>query len=340
MKKPFVIAEMSGNHNQDIEKAKQLISKAKEVGADAVKLQTYTADTITLNCDKEGFVIYDKDSLWSGRKLYDLYNEAHTPWAWHKELFDHAKKEEVLIFSSPFDTTAVDLLESLECPIYKIASFEITDIALIEYIAMKKKPVILSTGVGTISEISEAVFILNKYEVPNITLLHCVSSYPAPVENTNLETLRFLKDTFQVTVGLSDHSLGIGVAVGAAALGAEVIEKHFVLDRSEGGVDSAFSLEPDEFKSLVKESKIAFAAAKGVTIRHNVKENLPQRMYSRSIYISTDVKKGDLVTLGNIKSIRPGLGLHPKYLKLALGKKFNGNFDKGTPLCLGHMMTL
>lgn len=332
MKKPYIIAEMSGNHNQEIENAKKLILAAKEAGADAVKLQTYTADTITLNCEGDGFVIKNKDSLWAGRKLYDLYEEAHTPWDWHEDLFNYAKEIGIEIFSSPFDETAVDLLEKLNAPIYKVASFEVTDINLVEYIGKTKKPVILSTGIATLSEINEAVTCLKDCGVKDITLLHCVSSYPAPVSETRLQSMQFLKDTFDVKVGLSDHSLGIGVSVAAAALGAEVIEKHFCLDRSKGGVDSAFSLEPHELKSLVEETKVAFEAAQGKKIRYSENEDSNKRVYSRSLYIAKDVKKGDRVTKENVRSVRPGLGMHPRHLKTVLEGHFNNDYKMGTPM--------
>ncbi|MDP4840378.1 MAG: pseudaminic acid synthase, partial [Alphaproteobacteria bacterium] len=246
--KPFIIAELSGNHNGDINRAIKIIHAACDAGADAVKLQTYTADTITLNCDKQDFLI--KGGLWDGYKLYDLYKEAHTPWEWHRELFAVAKKMGIKLFSSPFDETAVDFLEELGCPIYKIASFEITHHPLLEYISKTGKPVIMSTGMASIQEIEEAVNVILKSKCPDLTLLHCVSEYPAPVEATNLCTMLDLKERFPgVRIGLSDHSLGTTVAVAAIALGAEVIEKHLTLARVDGGVDSAFSLEPHEFKS-------------------------------------------------------------------------------------------
>ncbi len=332
--KPYFVAEMSGNHNQSLSKAKEIIDAAVKSKADAVKIQTYTADTITLNCDKSDFLINDPKSLWNGRKLHDLYQEAHTPWDWHKELFQHAKKRNITLFSSPFDKTAVDFLEELGNPIYKIASFEIVDIPLIEYAAKTKKPLIISTGIATLSEISEAIVAAKDAGATDLTILHCVSSYPAPYAEINLKTMNAIKTTFNVKVGLSDHSLGMGVAIAAVAHGATLIEKHFVLDRSEGGVDSAFSMEPNEFKLMVEESEKAYLCLGDVAFRYTSSENKKQRQFARSLYISEDMKKNETFTEKNLRSVRPGFGLAPKELKNILGKKILKDASKGTPLSL------
>ncbi|MFN8370975.1 MAG: pseudaminic acid synthase [Bacteriovoracaceae bacterium] len=332
--KPYFVAEMSGNHNQSLAKAKEIIDAAVKSKADAVKIQTYTADTITLNCDKSDFLINDPKSLWNGRKLHDLYQEAHTPWEWHKELFEHAKKRNITLFSSPFDKTAIDFLEELGNPIYKIASFEIVDIPLIEYAAKTKKPLIISTGIATLSEISEAIVAAKDAGATDLTILHCVSSYPAPYEEINLKTMNAIKDTFNVKIGLSDHSLGMGVAIAAVAYGASLIEKHFVIDRSEGGVDSAFSMEPHEFKLMIEESEKAYLSLGNIAFRYSSTENKQQRQFARSLYIAEDMKKNDIFTEKNVRSVRPGFGLAPKELKNILGKRVIKDTTKGTPLSL------
>lgn len=327
--KVFIIAEMSANHNGSIETAIETIKAAKRAGADAIKLQTYTADTMTLNVDKEGFVL--TDTIWKGKNLYKLYNEAHTPWEWHKKLFEEAKKENIICFSSPFDKSAVDFLEKLNCPIYKIASFEITDIPLIEYIAKKNKPIILSTGIANYDDIKLALDTIRSTGNNNITLLKCTSSYPAPIEEANLIMMKQFKKDFDVKIGLSDHTLGITLPIVATVLGAKVIEKHFILDKTMGGIDSSFSLDEKEFTKMVK---VVREAEKSIgNINYNLTEKQKEgRKYSRSLYISENVKKGDLVNEKNIKSIRPGYGMHPKHYKSIIGKKFQQDLEKGTPL--------
>jgi pseudaminic acid synthase len=325
---PFIIAEMSGNHNQSLERALKIIDAAADAGASAIKIQTYTADTLTI---KGVFKITEKSSLWYGKDLHDLYDEAHTPWDWHKAIFDHAHKKGIICFSSPFDETAVDLLESLNNPIYKVASFEINHIPLLKYIANTGKPVIMSTGASSLSEIAEAVNVLKREGCENLTLLKCTSTYPATAENSNLNTIPHLRELFNCEVGLSDHTMGIGVAVAAIAKGANVIEKHFCLDRSEGGVDSAFSLEPAEFKQLVIEAKNAYLAL-GKINYGITKDEKKVDAGKRSIYVSGKINKGEIITTKNIKVIRPGYGLHPRYFTDVLGKKANKILEIGQPL--------
>jgi N-acetylneuraminate synthase len=329
---PFIIAELSGNHNGDINRAISLIELAHHAGADAVKLQTYTADTITINNDKGEFII--QDGLWKGYKLYDLYNEAHTPWEWHEKLFKFAQKIGIKIFSSPFDETAVDFLEKLNCPIYKIASFEITHHPLIKYIANTGKPIIMSTGMASLKEIEEAVQIVRNSHCKDLTLLHCVSAYPAPIENTNLNLMLDLKKRFpDVKIGLSDHSLGILVALGASALGAEVIEKHLTLARADGGVDAAFSLEPDEFKMLCSEVRLIKKALGTSAYDRSENEN-KNKTFRRSIFVVNDIKKGEQFSIKNIKIIRPSNGMEPKFYETILGRVAEEDFIAGTPLKL------
>jgi N-acetylneuraminate synthase len=330
---PFIIAEMSGNHNQSLERALKIIDAAADAGASAIKIQTYTADTLTI---KGVFKITEKSSLWYGKDLHDLYDEAHTPWDWHKAIFEYAHKRGIICFSSPFDETAVDLLESLNNPIYKIASFEINHIPLLKYIAKTGKPVIMSTGASSLSEIAEAVNVLKREGCVNLTLLKCTSTYPASAENSNLNTIPHLKELFNCEVGLSDHTMGIGVAVAAIAKGANVIEKHFCLDRSEGGVDSAFSLEPAEFKQLVIETKNAYLALG--KINYGI-TNDEKKVDSgkRSIYVSDKINEGEIITIKNIKVIRPGYGLHPRYYTDVLGKKATKNLEIGQPLSFNDL---
>lgn len=328
---PFIIAEMSGNHGQSLEKAKKLIEVAAGAGAHAVKLQTYTPDTITLDVHEGEFFIADPDSLWEGSSLYDLYKEAMTPWEWHKELFDYANQLGMVAFSSPFDLTAVAFLEKLEVPCYKIASFENTDHALLAAVAQTGKPVIVSTGMATQAEIAESVDVLRQHGCDDLILLKCTSNYPARPVDANLRTIPHLVDLFDCQVGLSDHTMGVGVAVAAVALGATVVEKHFVLDRSEGGVDAEFSLEPDELKLLVEETDRAAAALGKVTYGPTEKEQASM-VFRRSLYISEDMREGDELTEKNLRSVRPGLGLPPKYLPLLLGKRINRDVKKGTPM--------
>ncbi len=326
--KPFIIAEMSGNHNQSLDKALQIVEAAAQAGVDALKLQTYTADTLTI---KGAYIITDKKSLWYGRDLYDLYQEAHTPWEWHKTIFEHATAKGILCFSTPFDETAVDFLEELGNPIYKIASFEINHIPLLKYIAKTGKPVIMSTGASTLAEIEEAVNTLRENGCTDLTLLKCTSTYPATPENTNLLTIPHLKQLFDCNVGLSDHTLGIGVAVASIALGATVIEKHFCLSRAEGGVDSAFSLEPQEMKMLVEEANRAYLAM-GKVSYGILEAEKNSRIFKRSLYVAEDMRKGDIFNENNLRCIRPSFGLHSRYYKEILGKEAVCDLKKGTPM--------
>ena len=326
--KPFVIAEMSGNHNQSLERALQLVDAAADAGAHALKLQTYTADTITM---KGAYTINDVNSLWNGKELHDLYKEAYTPWEWHKAIFDRAKKKGMIAFSSPFDETAVDFLESLNVPIYKIASFENTHHPLLIKVAKTGKPVIVSTGVSSKEDIEESVAVLKNAGCKQIILLKCTSTYPATPENTNLNTIPHLSQLHNCLVGLSDHTMGIGASVAAVALGARVIEKHFTLSRAEGGVDSAFSLEPDELKALVVETERAFLALGAVQFGVQKSEE-KSIFFKRSIYVSEDIKEGEMFSEKNLKVIRPGDGMHPRYYIGLLGKKANKDYKKGSPL--------
>jgi len=327
---PYIIAELSGNHNQSIDRAKDLIWSAKESGADAVKLQTYTAETMTLDVDHPRFIV-KVDNRWDGDHLFNLYQQAYTPWEWHQELFDYAKELGITIFSSPFDPTAVELLESLEVPAYKIASFELVDHNLIALCAATGKPLIMSTGMASLNEISEAVEVARENGAEDIILLKCTSAYPAPPELVNLRTIPNLESTFDVLSGLSDHTMGIGVPIAAVALGATVIEKHFTLARSDGGVDSAFSLEPEELKLLVDESKRAHAALGQVSYTPGDVESSFKK-YRRSLFIVRDLKAGDVIGKGDVKSLRPGDGLAPKYMEIIIGKKIFQDVKRGTPV--------
>ncbi|TXE19183.1 pseudaminic acid synthase [Psychroflexus gondwanensis] len=322
----FIIAELSANHNGSLKTAIETIRAAKRTGADAIKLQTYTADTITLDSDKGDFVI--KGTIWEGRKLYELYQEAFTPWEWHAELFQTAKEEGLVCFSSPFDNTAVDLLESLDNPIYKIASFEITDVNLIAYAASKGKPMIMSTGIAEYEDIKLAIETCRKAGNNDITILKCTSSYPAPIDEANLVMMqRFAKD-FNVKVGLSDHTLGNTVPLVATALGATVIEKHFILDKSIGGPDASFSLDEKEFTEMVTAVREAEKAL-GKESYELTQKQKAGKDFSRSLYVAEDIKEGEFITEKNVRSVRPGFGLHPKYLPEVLGKKATQNFNKG-----------
>ncbi len=326
--KPFVIAEMSGNHNQSLERALEMVDAAAAAGAHALKLQTYRADTITM---KGAYTIDDKNSLWNGKELHDLYKQAYTPWEWHKSIFDRAKQKGMEAFSSPFDETAVDFLESLNVPCYKIASFENTHHPLLIKVAKTGKPVIMSTGVSTAEDVTESVKVLRDAGCKQLILLKCTSTYPASPENTNLNTIPRLAEMHNCLVGLSDHTMGIGASVAAVALGARVIEKHFTLRRSDGGVDSAFSMEPEELKALVIETERAFLALGKIQtdIQESEKKSL---LFKRSIYISEDITEGEVFTEKNLRVIRPGDGLHPRYYLQLLGKKAPKNYKKGTPL--------
>ncbi|MDP2849960.1 MAG: pseudaminic acid synthase [Sulfuricurvum sp.] len=333
--KVFIIAELSANHNGSLDTALKTITAMKESGADAIKLQTYTPDTITLDCDSELFTI-SQGTLWDKRKFHDLYAEAMTPWEWHPILFDHAKSLGMEAFSSPFDTSAVDFLSELEVPAYKIASFEITDIPLIEYTASKGKPIIISTGIATLSDIEAALEACKRMGNDQITLLKCTSAYPAALEEMNLLTIADMKKRFGENVGLSDHTMSLSAPVAAVALGARVIEKHFILDRRMGGADSAFSLEPDEFKAMVDAVRDTEKLLGKVTYELSEK-SLKSREFSRSLFIAEDVKAGETITAANVRSVRPGFGLAPKYLSEILGKSFAANASKGTPLSWEHI---
>ncbi|ETA67463.1 pseudaminic acid synthase [Methanolobus tindarius DSM 2278] len=326
----FIIAEMSANHLQNFELAADTIKAIKESGADAVKMQTYTPDTITINCDNEYFKI-KQGTLWDGKTLYQLYKEAYTPWEWNHELKELAEKLGLIFFSSPFDKSAVDFLEEMNVPAYKIASFEITDIPLIEYVASKGKPVIISTGIATLTDIEEAVNSCKRMGNYDISLLKCTSSYPTPFDEMNLNTIPNLKETFDTVVGLSDHSIGNSVPIASVALGAKIIEKHFILDRNLGGPDAAFSLEPEEFKSMVKAVRDVEMALGSISyeLTGRMKKN---REFSRSLFIVEDMKSGEMFTEKNIRSIRPGFGLHPRYLNQIIGKKARKDIIKGTPV--------
>lgn len=328
--KCFIIAELSANHGGDINIARETIKAASRAGADAIKLQTYTADTITLNVKSDYFKITQGTS-WDGLYLYDLYKEASLPWEWHEELFELAEEEGLICFSSPFDFTAVDLLENLGTPIYKIASFEITDIPLIKYVASKQKPIILSTGIASIEDIELALETCRDEGNENITLLKCTSAYPADPEDVNLLTIPDIINRFRVKAGLSDHTLGIEAPVVAVSLGAKVIEKHFILNKSVGGPDSHFSLDENEFKQMVDAVRNAEKML-GVVDYSMTEKKIKSREFSRSLFITKDVKKGEKLTSENIRSIRPGFGLHPKFYSKVLGKKFKNNFKSGTPL--------
>lgn len=325
----FIIAELSANHNQNFELAVETIKAAKRVGADAIKFQTYTADTITINSSKDSFII--KDGLWKGQKLYDLYKDAYTPWEWHADLYRIAKEEGLVCFSSPFDNTAIDFLETIGNPIYKIASFEITDVNLIEYAAKTGKPLIISTGIATLDDIQLALDTCYKVGNRDITLLKCTSSYPAPIEKANLLTITDMITRFpDVKIGVSDHSMTNTIAITSVALGAKVVEKHLILDRSMGGADSGFSIEPAEFKTMV-DSIREVEKALGVPSYPTDITKISGREFSRSLFICEDMKVGDILTEKNLRSIRPGFGLHPRYLNDVLGKRVNVLLESGTP---------
>lgn len=326
----FIIAELSANHGGDISIARDTIKAAKELGANAIKLQTYTADTITLDSENEDFVIKG-GTLWDNRKLYDLYQEAHLPWEWHEELFEYARNIGIDIFSSPFDKSAVDFLEQFSPSAYKIASFEITDYELIRYAASKGKPVIISTGIATIDEIQDAVDICRNEGNHDIILLKCTSAYPAPLDEANLQTIPNLAETFGVVSGFSDHTLGLIAPVVAVALGAKVIEKHFILDKAIGGADVEFSLDKEEFSNMVKAVRDAEKLLGEVDYSMTEKKNKSRR-FSRSLYVSKDIKKGDAFTEANIRSVRPGYGLHPKYLKNVLAEVADKDYAFGERL--------
>lgn len=335
MAKTFIVAELSANHGHKLKTALESIREIKKTGADAVKLQTYTADTITLNCRNKDFIV-NGGTLWDNTSLYDLYQEAYTPWEWHEALFAEARKQGLVCFSTPFDKTAVDFLEELGNPIMKIASFEITDVNLIRYAASKGKPMVISTGVAMQEDIELAIQACHEAGNHDITLLRCVSAYPAPLENVNLRTMLDMKERFGVKVGLSDHTRGSDVALATVALGAEMIEKHFIMDRVIGGPDAAFSMTTDEFTSMVKSIRNVEKAL-GEVVYPTDPSTIKGRQFSRSLYVAEDMKAGDVITEQNVKSVRPGYGLHPKYLNELLGKKINQDLQKGNSMKLEYV---
>lgn len=329
--RPFIIAEMSGNHNQSLERALSIVDAAASAGVDALKIQTYTADTMTIDKSDGEFFISDTNSLWQGESLYSLYQKAYTPWEWHKAIFDRCREKGIIGFSTPFDFTAVDFLETLECPVYKVASFENIDLPLIKRIAQTGKPMVLSTGMANLSELDDLVRTARMNGCSDLTLLKCTSSYPAEPVGTNLLTIPHMRQLFQCNVGLSDHTLGIGAAVASVALGATVIEKHFTLSREDGGVDAAFSLEPAEMAQLVRECKTAYEALGNVSYERQPQED-KSLIFRRSLYIVEDMKDGDIITEKNMRRIRPGLGLAPKYYGALLGKRVKYDVPRGTAL--------
>jgi pseudaminic acid synthase len=328
---PFIIAEMSGNHNQSLERALAIVDAAAQAGAHALKLQTYTADTMTLDLTEGEFRIDDSKSLWKGYSLHKLYEQAHTPWEWHKPIFDRCKELGLLGFSTPFDETAVDFLETLDVPCYKIASFENTDLPLIRKVAATGKPIIVSTGMASVSELEETVRTIREAGCESFVLLKCTSTYPATPENTNIRTIPHLRELFQCQVGLSDHTMGVGVSVASVSLGATVIEKHFTLRRADGGVDSTFSLEPEELRLLVEETERAWQSLGTIRYGATAAEKA-SLVFRRSLYIAKDMKAGDEFTKENLRAIRPGLGLAPKHYDSILGRKARRDLKKGTPV--------
>lgn len=331
MTKPFIIAEMSGNHNQSLERALRIVDVAAESGVDAIKLQTYTADTMTLDIAEREFFISNPESPWYGSSLYELYERAHTPWAWQEQIFARAKELGLICFSTPFDATAVDFLESLGAPCYKIASFENTDLPLIRKVAQTGKPLIVSTGMATVAELDELVRTARENGCSDLTLLKCTSSYPATPRGSNILTIPHMKELFGCNVGLSDHTLGIGTAVASIALGATVIEKHFTLARADGGVDSAFSMEPAEMAQLVRECRTAWEALGEITYSVQPEEE-KSLVFRRSLYIVEDMRAGDVITAENMRAIRPGCGLSPRYYDMLLGRRVGCDVRRGTPL--------
>lgn len=329
--KPFVIAEMSGNHNQSLERALEIVEAAAKTGADALKIQTYTPATMTLDIDEREFHISDSKSLWAGTSLYELYGRAYTPWEWHKPIFDRAHELGLIAFSTPFDDSAVDFLEGLDVPCYKIASFENTDLPLIRRVAATGRPLIISTGMASVAELDEAVQTAREAGCLDLVLLKCTSTYPASPENTNILTIPHMRELFGCEVGLSDHTMGIGVSVASVALGATVIEKHFTLARADGGVDSAFSMEPSEMAQLVVETQRAWQALGQVSYGPTEAEK-ESIQYRRSLYVVKDLKAGDVLTRDNVRAIRPGLGLPPKYYEQLLGKAVRQDVKQGTAL--------
>ena len=328
---PFIIAEMSGNHNQSLERALEIVEAAAKTGAHALKIQTYTPDTMTLDLDEREFHISDPGSLWAGTSLYKLYGQAYTPWEWHKPIFERARELGIIAFSTPFDDTAVDLLESLEVPCYKIASFENTDLPLIRRVAATGKPMIISTGMASIAELDDTVRAAREAGCKDLILLKCTSTYPAKASNANILTIPHMRELFGCEVGLSDHTMGVGVSVASVALGATVIEKHFTLNRADEGVDSTFSMEPAEMAQLVAESERAWQALGQVSYGAPEAEK-KSLVFRRSLYVVRDLKTGEVLTKDNVRAIRPGLGLPTKYLEMVLGKSVSCDVKRGTAL--------
>ena len=328
---PFIIAEMSGNHNQSLDRALAIVDAIAASGAQALKLQTYTADTMTLDLKEREFFISDPKSLWKGNSLYQLYQDAHTPWQWHRPIFERARAKGLIAFSTPFDASAVDFLESLNVPAYKIASFENTDLPLIRRVAATGKPMIISTGMATVAEIDDAVRTARQAGCRHLVLLKCTSSYPADPASSNLAAIASLRTMFDCEVGLSDHTMGIGAAVASVALGARVIEKHVTLSREEGGVDSAFSLEPHELQQLVSETRVAWQSL-GEPLLGPTEAELNSLVFRRTLYVCEDLRPGDVLTPANLRAIRPGLGLPPKFLDQLLGKRVTRAVHRGTPM--------
>lgn len=330
-KQPMIVAEMSGNHNQSLQRALEIVEAAAQAGVHAIKLQTYTADTMTLDTDQGDFFIEDKDSLWQGRSLYDLYQEAYTPWEWHDPIFKRCRELGLIAFSTPFDETAVDFLETLDVPCYKIASFENADLPLIRKVAATGKPLIISIGMASVAELDETVRTARKAGCKDIILLKCTSSYPASPEDSNLLTIPHMRDLFNCQVGLSDHTLGIGAAVASVTLGVSFIEKHFTLSRADGGVDAAFSMEPEEMRQLVIETERAWQAMGRISYGAGEQESRSLK-FRRSLYIAKDMKTGEVLTPENLRIVRPGYGLEPKYYDILLGKAIKQDVKKGTPV--------
>lgn len=328
---PFIIAEMSGNHNQSLERALEIVEAAAKAGAHALKIQTYTPDTMTIDLDEREFHISDSKSLWAGASLYELYGKAYTPWEWHKPIFDRARGLGMIPFSTPFDDTAVEFLESLDVPCYKIASFENTDLPLIRRVAATGKPLIISTGMATVAELDESVRAAREAGCKDLILLKCTSTYPATAANTNILTIPHLRELFDCEVGLSDHTMGLGVSVASVALGATAVEKHFTLSRADGGVDSAFSLEPEEMAMLVVETGRAWQSL-GRVVYGPTESEKPSTVFRRSIYVVHDLKAGDVLTRENVRCIRPGGGLPPKYFDILLGRQVKQDVKRGTPM--------
>ena len=331
---PFIIAEMSGNHNQSLERALEIVEAAAKTGAHALKIQTYTPDTMTLDLDEREFHISDPESLWTGISLYKLYGQAYTSWEWHQQIFERARELGIIPFSTPFDDTAVDLLESLDVPCYKIASFENTDLPLIRRVAATGKPMIISTGMASIAELDDTVRAAREAGCKDLILLKCTSTYPATANNTNILTIPHMRELFGCEVGLSDHTMGVGVSVASVALGATVIEKHFTLNRADGGVDSTFSMEPAEMAQLVVETERAWQALGQVSYGATDAER-KSIVFRRSLYVVKHLKAGDVLTKDNVRAIRPGLGLPPKYLEEVLGRTLNQDVARGTALNWG-----